>query len=129
MRRILVIIVTVLLVSTLYSQNKDLQSELVNRPWSKTDTSRSITFSLTFNTDSTFSFFTPTANNGDTVKVNYQIDESVITFPALGDCQVEGKYKFTINGDELIFQVQNDLCEGRKDVVNGTWKLIKTKNE
>jgi hypothetical protein len=128
MKGILVLIFAALLVSTLYSQDNDKQAELVNRTWTKTDTIQSVTFSLIFYRDDTFTF-TNSADSSNSFTFNYQVDDSVITFPALGDCQGEGKYKFTINRDELNFREENDLCTDRKDIVVGTWKSIKIKNE
>jgi hypothetical protein len=59
--------------------------------------------------------------------ISYRYENGFITFPANHGCSVEGKYKITIKGDELIFKTEDDQCEGRKVVVEGPWKFSKDK--
>jgi hypothetical protein len=113
-------------ISNVQSQTKEIPNGLINGTWSRTVTTPPTTYTLFFSADSTFSFTNPA--NDASFSHKCQFNGDVITFPAIG-CSVEGKYKFIINGDELIFQLEKDSCKDRIDAMVGIWTSIKKENE
>jgi hypothetical protein len=125
MKNILTFVFVALLVSSAYSQRKGIPANLLDRTWSKTSTDPPVTFTLLFQRDSTFIF--GSTMDANSAPIRYRCDNGVITFPASNGCAVEGKYKITVKGDELIFKTEDDQCTGRKDVIEGIWKSSKDK--
>jgi len=126
MKSALILIITIFLVSCAYSQKKEIPSGLLNRTWNKVITNPPATVTLFFRSDSTFVVTNP--GHGVPPVLAYNADDSIITFPAAG-CPGEGKYYYTINGDELNFKINDDSCTGRADVIVGIWTSVKTKEE
>ena len=122
----MILMFAMLFAYNVYPQKKGIPAELLNRNWNRTVTTPPTIYTLIFNSDSTFSFTNPANNASFSLKC--QFDDDVITFPAVG-CSDEGKYKFTLNGDDLIFKMENDLCKDRSDAMIGTWKSVKKENE
>ncbi|MGD0338888.1 MAG: hypothetical protein ABSB78_08875 [Bacteroidota bacterium] len=125
MKNILTLIFVALLVSGACSHEKGVPANLLDRTWSKTSTNPPATFTLIFKRDSTFIFGSTMNPSSDPIR--YRCDNEVLTFPASNGCAVEGKYKITVKGDELIFKTVDDQCAGRKVVIEGTWKFSKDK--
>jgi hypothetical protein len=125
MKNILALIFVALLVSSAYSQKKGIPANLLNRTWTKISTNPPATYTLLFKRDSTFIF--GSTMNTSSAPIRYLYGNGVLTFPVANGCTVEGKYRITIKGDELIFKTEDDQCAGRKVVIEGIWKFSKDK--
>jgi hypothetical protein len=119
MKNLLVtLLLLVLLIGNSHSQTNGIPIELINRKWDRTVEKHQRTYSLEFKSDSSVIFTNPANDNSP--KIKFRFNNGDITFPAIG-CTVEGEYKFTIIGNELTFQSENDSCMDRKDVMEGIW--------
>ena len=64
------------------------------------------------------------------VEGEYQIEENIISFVDKKgpiSCQPgnKGKYKFTAKNDQLILEMIEENCPGRKGLATNPWKLVK----
>jgi hypothetical protein len=115
---IFTLLFTLTILGAVQSQTQDPIDKLFNRNWNKTVTTPPTTYTLIFRSDTTCIFINPA--NEMSIKAKFKLEANVVTFPAKG-CPAEGRYKFTIVDNKLIFQTENDACNERKDVVEGIW--------